>query len=90
MATFPSEIKRAAAQIGHKSLSASVYSHPRAGVGADLSWGVWKGSQNVRTRPQVSYSRDSAIKDWMDALDILEQLIMAARRQLELVGDEEE
>lgn len=90
MAKFPVEIKRAAAQIGHKSLSASVYSHPRAGVGASLCWGVWEGSQNVRTRPQVSYSRDSSIKDWMDALDILEQLIMAARRQLELVGDEEE
>jgi hypothetical protein len=38
----------------------------------------------------VSYSRDSSIRDWMDALDILEQLIMAARRQLELVGNEEE
>jgi hypothetical protein len=84
------EIKRACAEIGHKSLSASVYSHPRAGVGASLCWGVWEGSQSVRTRPQVSYSRDSSIRDWMDALDILEQLIMAARRQLELVGNEEE
>lgn len=90
MAKFPVEIKKAAAQIGHKSLSASVYSHPRAGVGASLCWGVWEGSRSVATRPQVSYCRDTAIKDWMDALDILEQLIMAARRQLELVGDEEE
>lgn len=90
MATFPAEIKAAVAQIGHKSVSASVYSHPRFGVGADLSWGVWKGSDNVRTRPQVSYSRDSSIKDFNDALDILEQMIKAARRQLELVGDEEE
>lgn len=90
MAKFPVEIKRAAAQIGHKSLSASVYSHPRTGIGATLAWGVWKGSQSLATRPQVSYCRDSSIRDWMDALDVLEQLIMAARRQLELVGDEEE
>lgn len=90
MASWPSEIKKNAALIGHKSLSASVYSHPRYGVGASLDWGVWKGSQSVRTRPQVSYSRDSSIKDWMDALEILEQLIMVARRQLELAADLDE
>ena len=90
MASWPSEIKKNAALIGHKSLSASVYSHPRHGVGASLNWGVWKGSDSVRTRPQITYSRDSAIKDWMDALDILEQLIMAARRQLELAADLDE
>lgn len=87
MATWPAEIKKNAALVGHKSLGAHVYSHPRYGVGASLDWGVWKGSDNVRTRPQISYSRDSAIKDWMDALDILEQLIAAARRQLELAED---
>lgn len=90
MATWPAEIKKNAALVGHKSLSASVYSHPRYGVGASLEWGVWKGSDNVRTRPQISYSRDSSIKDWMDALDILEQLIGAARRQLELAADLED
>jgi hypothetical protein len=90
MAKLPAEIKTAAALIGHKSLSAHVYSHPKAGIGADLCWGVWEGSRSVATVPQVSYSQDTALKDWREALDILERLILAARHQLELVDDEDE
>lgn len=90
MAKLPAEIKKAVALIGHKSVSVHVYSHPRAGIGASLSWGVYRGSTSVATRPQVSYSRDTPLRDWEDALDVMEQLIAAARHQLVLVVDEEE
>ena len=85
MAKLPKGIPVIAREIGHKSVSVHVYSHPRAGVAAQLSWGVWKGSQNVRSLPQVQYSRDYSITDWKDAMDILEQCIQAARRQLEIL-----
>jgi hypothetical protein len=71
-------------------MSVSVYSHPQLGVAAQLGWGVWRGSRNVRTFPQVQYSRDASLADWRDALDVLEKCIAAARRQLELVDLPEE
>jgi len=75
---------------GHQSLSVHVYSHPKAGIAASLSWGVWKGSTSVRTVPQVQYSSDESLRDWQHALDVLEQCVMAARRQLELLDVEDE
>lgn len=75
---------------GHQSLNGGIYSHPNLGVAGSLAWGVWKGSQNVRSVPQVKYSRDTAIRDWRDALDVLEQMITTARRQLELLDTPDE
>lgn len=90
MAKLAPQIAQAAALIGHKSLSVHVYSHPKAGIGASLSWGVWEESRSVAVTPQVSYSRDSSLRDWRDALDVVEQLVMAARHQLELCGESDE
>lgn len=85
MARLPDGIPELAREIGHKSMSVSVYSHPKAGIAAQLSWGVWKGSTNVRSIPQVQYASDESLRDWRHALDVLEQCILAARRQLELI-----
>ena len=85
MSDLPKGIPALAAQIGHKSMYVSVYSHPRLGVAGTLSWGVWKGSDNIRTFPQVKYSRDKSFEDWQDAVSILRQMIDAAERQLEIL-----
>jgi hypothetical protein len=83
-------MKEIVRQIGHQSIGVHVYSHPRLGVAATLTWDVYKGSTNVRTKPQCSYTRDASLKGWPDALDIMEQLIGAARRQLELLDLDDE
>jgi hypothetical protein len=85
MGELPAGIPALAAQIGHKSVSVSLYSHPALGACGSLAWGVWKGSQSIATRPQVKYSRDAAIKDWRDALGLLRHMIDAAERQLDLI-----
>lgn len=85
MARLPEGIPEIAREIGHKSVSAHVYSHPRLGVAAQISWGVWKGSDNVRSVPQVQYNRDTSMANWEDALRVLEQCIDTARRQLTLM-----
>lgn len=90
MADLPSGIPALAAEIGHKSMSVSLYSHPALGIAGSLSWGVWKGSQSVRTFPQVKYGRDSAIASWQDALSVLRQMIDAAERQLALLDISDE
>ena len=90
MADLPSGIPALAAEIGHKSMSVSVYSHPALGVAGSLSWGVWKGSQNVQSFPQVKYSRDSALADWRDALALMRHMIDAAERQLALLDISDE
>lgn len=54
-------------------------------MAATLNWGIFEGSTSVRSYSQVKLSRDFAIADWKDALDILEQCIAVARRQLELL-----
>jgi hypothetical protein len=82
---LPDGIPEIARAIGHKSMSVHVYSHPRLGCSASLSWGVWKGSESVRRVPQIQYSRDTSMANWEDALSVLEQCIMAARRQLEML-----
>lgn len=90
MADLPSGIPVLAAEIGHKSMSVTVYSHPALGVAGSLSWGVWKGSQSVRTFPQVKYSRDQAIASWQDALSLMRYMIDAAERQLALLDISDE
>lgn len=85
MSDLPAGIPEIARQIGHKSVSVHVYSHPRLGVAAQLSWGVWKGSESVRSVPQVRYARDSSMANWEDALRVLEQCIAQARRQLAIL-----
>lgn len=90
MASSAAGIPAIVREIGHKSMSIHVYSHPRAGIAAQLSWGVWKGSTNVRSKPQVTFSRDASLKDWEDALDVAYKLIAAARRQLELLDTADE
>lgn len=90
MADLPKGIPSLAAQIGHKSMSVSLYSHPALGVAGSLSWGVWKGSVNVRTFPQVKYARDAALADWHDAIALLRQMIDAAERQLAILDIEDE
>jgi len=84
------DIPALAREIGHKSVNVSVYSHPRLGLAGSLSWGVWKGSENVRTAAQVRISRDESIRDWQHALDVLEEAIAMARRQLALLDVPEE
>lgn len=84
MGNYPSNLGEIVRQIGHQSVHASVYSHPRLGVAASVSWGVWEGSENVRSHPQVKMERDTAMRDWREALDLLEQCIAVARRQLDL------
>ena len=90
MAELPKGIPSLAREIGHKSVSVSVYSHPRLGVAGSLTWGVYKGSDSIRSFPMVKYSRDASFKDWEDAMDLLEQMILAARRQLALLDIPEE
>jgi hypothetical protein len=85
VAKLPDGIPVIARQIGHKSMSVSVYSHPRLGVAAQLCWGVWKGSENVRSIPQIQYARDNSLANWEDALAVLEQCVLAARRQLQML-----
>ena len=90
MADLPSGIPVLAAEIGHKSMSVSLYSHPALGVAGSLSWGVWKGSQTVRSFPQVKYSRDAALADWRDAIALLRHMIDAAERQLAILDTSDE
>lgn len=85
MADLPKGIPALAAEIGHKSMTVSLYSHPALGVAGSLQWGVWKGSQSVRSFPQVKYSRDKSFRDWQDAVSLLRQMIDAAERQLEIL-----
>jgi hypothetical protein len=87
---LPSGIPQLACEIGHKSMSVTVYSHPSFGVAGSLSWGVWKGSQSVRTFPQVKYSRDAAIASWQDAVSLLRHMIDAAERQLAILDVSDE
>lgn len=71
-------------------MSVSLYSHPSLGVAGSLTWGVWKGSVNVRSFPQVKYARDHAIADWHDAVALLRQMIDACERQLALLDISDE
>lgn len=87
MADLPKGIPALAAQIGHKSMSVSLYSHPSLGVAGSLTWGVWEGSRNVRSFPQVKYARDAAFRDWQEAVSLLRVMIDQAERQLELLDD---
>lgn len=90
MADLPAGIPAIVRLPGHQSVSVHVYSHPRMGVAGSLCWGIWKGSENVRSYPQVKLERDFAISGWEDALDVLEQMIAMGRRQLALLDVPEE
>lgn len=85
MPELPSGLPALMRQTGHKSMNLAVYSHPRLGLSAALSWGVFEGSDSVRTYQQVKYARDTSLADWNDALNVLERCIEAARRQLALL-----